>query len=183
MRVQGRGMVSLAFAVALAGCAPVAEDPSEGTARVAGPGERRAVPEPQYTLTDEHIHNKFSSAIPAALRVPSGAVVEVFTHEATGGQLGPDSTLEDVANVDWDRVHALTGPIHVETAEPGDVLAVTFHALEVPGAGAGPATPPTSASSGTRSARAGCGPSESGRGSPRSPSRQASRSPCGPSPG
>jgi acetamidase/formamidase len=63
--------------------------------------------------------------------VPSGAVVEVFTQEATGGQLSLESTLDDVLALDFDGIHALTGPIAVEGAEPGDVLAVTLHEIEV----------------------------------------------------
>jgi acetamidase/formamidase len=107
-------------------------DGGEGSAS-SGPGESRVIPEPEYTLDDENTHNRFSSTIPPTLRVPSGAVVEVFTREATGGQLGLDSTLEDREKVDGDKIHALTGPIFVETAEPGDVLAVRLHDLEVLG--------------------------------------------------
>jgi acetamidase/formamidase len=121
-------VLCLAAGWALA-CAPAPE--KRAGAGTAVPAESPGVPEPRYRLTRDHIHSKFSSTIPPALRVPSGAVVEIFTHEATGGQLDVDSTPADVANVDWDRVHALTGPIHVETAEPGDVLAVTLHEVEV----------------------------------------------------
>ena len=88
-------------------------------------------PTPQYTLSAENTHNKFSAAIPPALRVPSGAVVEVFTKEATDGQLNADSSLEDVANLDFEPIHPLTGPVYVEDAQPGDVLAVTLHEIEV----------------------------------------------------
>lgn len=88
-------------------------------------------PAPQYTLTAENTHNKFSSAIPPALRVPSGAVVEVFTKEATDGQLNADSQVEDVLNLNFEPIHPLTGPIYVESAQPGDVLAVTLHEIEV----------------------------------------------------
>ncbi|MEE8586326.1 MAG: acetamidase/formamidase family protein [Acidobacteriota bacterium] len=88
-------------------------------------------PTPQYTLTAENTHNKFSAAIPPALRVPSGAVVEVFTKEASDGQLNADSSLEDVANLDFEPIHPLTGPVYVEDAQPGDVLAVTLHEIEV----------------------------------------------------
>jgi acetamidase/formamidase len=65
------------------------------------------------------------------LRVPSGAVVEVFTEEATDGQLGPDSRIEDLLSVSMDPIHPLTGPVYVEGAEPGDVLAVKLHEIEV----------------------------------------------------
>ncbi len=88
-------------------------------------------PRPQYTLTAEHTHNRFSRRIPPALRVPSGAIVEVFTKEASDGQLFPTSTAEDILKVDFDPIHPLTGPIYVEGAQPGDVLAVTLHHIEI----------------------------------------------------
>jgi acetamidase/formamidase len=87
------------------------------------------VSEPDYRLGTEQTHHKFSAAIPPVLRVPSGAVIEMFTHEATGGQLAIGATDADLAAVDWDVTHALTGPVYVEGARPGDVLAVTL--LEV----------------------------------------------------
>ena len=86
--------------------------------------------EPDYTLTSDNTHSRFSRTIPPVLTVPSGAVVELFTKEATDGQLGPDSTADAIATLDFDPIHPLTGPIYVETAEPGDVLAVTFHEVE-----------------------------------------------------
>ncbi len=84
-----------------------------------------------YFIGTDQTHNKFSRAVPPALTVPSGAVVDVHTSEASGGQLTADATLEDVANVDFEPIHPLTGPIAVEGAEPGDVLKVTLHKIEL----------------------------------------------------
>jgi hypothetical protein len=63
--------------------------------------------------------------------VPSGAVIEAFTSEASDGQLTRTSTLEDLRNISFDPIHPLTGPVYVEGAAPGDVLAVTLHEIEV----------------------------------------------------
>lgn len=87
-------------------------------------------PEPQYTLGREQTHNKFSSTIEPVLRVPNGAIIEAFTEEATDGQLALESTSADVANVSFEPIHPITGPVYVEGAEPGDVLAVTLHRIE-----------------------------------------------------
>ena len=86
---------------------------------------------PEYTLPSTHKHNKWSRTIAPVLSVPSGAIVEAFTEEATDAQLNVNSTLEDMANVSFDPIHPLTGPIYVEEAKPGDVLAVTMHKIEV----------------------------------------------------
>ena len=90
-----------------------------------------ATPVAQYFLSSEKTHNRFSSTIPPVLRVPSGAVIEVDTKEATDGQLSPGSLAADLSGVDGDLIHPLTGPIYVDGAEPGDVLAVILHEIEI----------------------------------------------------
>ena len=42
---------------------------------------------PDYVLSADQKHNKFSSAIPPVIRVPSGSVIKVDTEEASDGQL------------------------------------------------------------------------------------------------
>ncbi|MBT8222082.1 MAG: acetamidase/formamidase family protein [Eudoraea sp.] len=92
--------------------------------------DKAVMPQADYSLSADKNHNKFSSTLPHQLKVPDGSVVEVFTREATGGQLHINSTLEDFEKVDMDKVHTLTGPIYVEGAEVGDVLAVEILDLE-----------------------------------------------------
>ncbi|MEL6534228.1 MAG: acetamidase/formamidase family protein [Bacteroidota bacterium] len=89
------------------------------------------VPEAQYTLTADQVHSKFSRTIPPVLTVPSGSVIEAYTQEATAGQITPNSTVADLATLSFDPIHPLTGPVYVEGAEPGDVLAVTLHEVEL----------------------------------------------------
>ncbi|MDE2771862.1 MAG: acetamidase/formamidase family protein [Bacteroidota bacterium] len=86
---------------------------------------------PEYFLDTGNTHNKFSRSIPPILTVPSGAVVEVHTKEASDGQFSPESTVEDVSTLDFEPIHPLTGPVYVEGAEVGDVLAVTLHEIEI----------------------------------------------------
>lgn len=88
-------------------------------------------PSPEYQLTKDQTHARFSAAIPPVLTVPSGAVIEVYTEEASDGQLTLDSDVSDVETIDFDPIHPLTGPVFVEGAEPGDVLAVTLHEIEL----------------------------------------------------
>lgn len=94
-------------------------------------GAPDGLPEVDFVLADEPTHNKFSRAIPPVLRVPSGSVVRLSTKEATDGQLTINSTAADIETVETDPIHPLTGPIYVEGAEPGDVLAVTLHRIEI----------------------------------------------------
>jgi len=89
------------------------------------------VPEPEYFLTRDQTHNKFSRNIPPVLTVPSGAVIEAQTEEASDAQFNVNSGLDDVKNLDFDPIHPLTGPVYVEDAQPGNILAVTLHKIEV----------------------------------------------------
>lgn len=84
-----------------------------------------------YELSDEQVHSSWSSAIEPILTVPSGSVIKVATQEASAKQLALNSTLEDLANLSFDPIHPLTGPVYVEGAEPGDVLKVTLHKIEM----------------------------------------------------
>ncbi len=97
--------------------------------------EQSTRPAAEYFLTSENTHNRWSRTIPPVLRVPSGAVIEVQTKEASDQQITPTSTIEDLLNMDSSLVHPLTGPVYVEGAEPGDTLAVTLIELEVLGWG------------------------------------------------
>ncbi len=118
-RICGLALVALAAST----CGPADQEPASQPAD--------PVPEPDFTLPAENTHARWSRTIPPVLTVPSGAVVEVFTQEATGGQISMESTVDAIADLDFDRIHALTGPIAVGGAEPGDVLAVTLHDIEV----------------------------------------------------
>ena len=109
----------------------VACQPSPAPEHLTPDPPERVVPEPQYQLTREQTHNKFSSAIPPVLTVPSGAVIEAYTEEASDGQFSLNSTVEDVLTLDFEPIHPLTGPVYVEGAEPGDVIAVTLHEIEI----------------------------------------------------
>ena len=119
--------IAVAIIVVVAACAaPPAPVDTDTAADVA----MQTTPEPDFVITADQTHNKFSSTIPPALTVPSGSVIEAFTHEATGGQLNLESTVEDLEGLDFDRIHTLTGPIYVEGAEPGDMLAVKLLEIE-----------------------------------------------------
>lgn len=109
-------LLPLAF-FAMAACAP-AEGPD-------------AAIEPDFTISSDQTHARFSAAIEPVLRVPSGAVIEAFTEEATDGQLTATSTTDDVTALSFDPIHPLTGPVYIEGADPGDLLAVTIHSIDV----------------------------------------------------
>ena len=128
----GTLFIALILAAACAdGGAEATNQAVAGAGSLAGAQAERVVPQPDFTLTADQTHNRWSATIPPAIRVPSGSVIEAFTAEASDGQLSPTSTLEDLGNLSFDPIHPLTGPVFIEGAEPGDVLAVTLHEIEV----------------------------------------------------
>lgn len=101
----------------------------------ASSGEGQQSPVPDFVLDADDTHARWSAAVPPVLAVPSGAVVEVRTKEASDGQITRSTTAADLADLDFGLIHPLTGPVYVEGAQPGDVLAVTLHEIEIEGWG------------------------------------------------
>ena len=48
----------------------------------------------------------------------------------TGGQIKNNDSADDVRDVDLTKIHYLTGPFEIETAEPGDVLVVDIQDVQ-----------------------------------------------------
>ncbi len=82
-----------------------------------------------HMLTAAPPHSVWSRALSPRPTIASGDTVHMQTQDATGGQLNPSSTVGDYLAIDRERIHALTGPIAIEGAMPGDVLEVKI--LEV----------------------------------------------------
>jgi acetamidase/formamidase len=74
-------------------------------------------------------HTVWDHSIPPIHEVEPGATVELEVADASGGQLDRDSTVADVATLDFTRVNPVTGPVFVKGARPGDVLEVEILSL------------------------------------------------------
>ncbi|MEO1514687.1 MAG: acetamidase/formamidase family protein [Bacteroidota bacterium] len=122
------------FFLIIAFLGPSCQQPSKADSASKATAEQTPTPDTpqaQHKLSADQTHSKFSSKIPPVLTVASGAIIEAQTEEATDGQLNLESTPEDLAKLTFDPIHPLTGPIFVEGAEPGDVLKVTLHKVEL----------------------------------------------------
>jgi acetamidase/formamidase len=78
-----------------------------------------------HTLHSHCSHNGWDNSIAPKLEIAPGDTVTVETIDSSGGQLGPDSTLDDLKALDFSRINPTTGPIRIDGAEPGDALKVT----------------------------------------------------------
>lgn len=75
-------------------------------------------------------HNRWHPDIPAALHCAPGDTVALRARDGYDGQITRDSTAADVLRMDTARIHPLTGPVHIEGAEPGDLLVVDVLSVE-----------------------------------------------------
>ena len=82
-----------------------------------------------HHLTADTTHSVWSRDLEPRLTIAAGDTVHLACHDATGDQITATSTLAEYLAIDRNRIHALTGPVFVEGAEPGDVLEIEI--LEV----------------------------------------------------
>lgn len=92
--------------------------------------EIRADPGKTLAEQPEIGHNRWHPDIPPVLRCRPGEEVALETLDALDGQAGPQATPESLSAPDLGVVHPLTGPVHVEDAEPGDLLEVEILEVE-----------------------------------------------------
>ena len=80
------------------------------------------MPQTRYYPEDK-VHHVWDDELDPVLTVAPGDTVVYHTREVSDGQITPDSTADTLATLDWDRLYPLAGPVAIEGAEPGDVLA------------------------------------------------------------
>jgi formamidase len=71
-------------------------------------------------------HNRYHPDIAPIVEIAEGEEIALETRDALDGQIGPQTTVADFANLDVGAVHPLTGPVFVKGAMPGDVLEIEF---------------------------------------------------------
>jgi formamidase len=113
--------------LASAGCAIAAlADTSEVT------WQNRVVIEKSgaHCADDPNCFNRYHPAIPPVARANPGDHIVFETRDAIDTDLDLDSTADDVTALDLNLVHPMTGPVHIEGAAQGDVLAITLVDIE-----------------------------------------------------
>jgi len=83
-----------------------------------------------HCVSDPHCFNRYHPAIPTVSRANPGDRIVFHTRDALDTDLTLDSNADDLAAVDLNLVHPMTGPVYIEGAERGDVLAVTLLDIE-----------------------------------------------------
>lgn len=79
---------------------------------------------PEHAFGPDPIHYTWDATLPPALTIRSGDTVHFRCRDSSDGQVTPQSTVADFLRIDRERIHALTGPVFIEDARPGDVLQI-----------------------------------------------------------
>jgi len=88
-----------------------------------------------HTIHKDCHHFGWDNSIEPVLSISPSETVEIKTVDSSGGQLTPNSTVDDLATLSFDKVNPVTGPIFIEGAAPGDAVALTFLDLKPSGWG------------------------------------------------
>ena len=88
-----------------------------------------------HYFPEDRVHFTWDVSHEPVIAVDDGDTVVVETRDVSDNQIGPDSDASVIADLDWDRVYPLAGPIQVNGAEPGDTLAVEILDLRTRGWG------------------------------------------------
>jgi formamidase len=75
---------------------------------------------------DPNCFNRYHPSIKPVARAAPGDHIVVHTRDALDSNLNINSKPKDVTAIDTNLIHPMTGPIHIEGAKRGDVLAVTL---------------------------------------------------------
>ncbi|KAF1361724.1 formamidase FmdS [Lizonia empirigonia] len=76
------------------------------------------------------LHNRWHPDIPSVGTIKNNEVVKIECVDWTGGQIGNNDSADDMRDVDLTKIHYLTGPFDIETAEPGDVLVLEIQDVQ-----------------------------------------------------
>jgi len=79
-----------------------------------------------HTIHKHQHHFGWDNSIEPTLIVQPGQTIEIETIDSSGGQLGPESTVDDLGSLSFEKVNPVTGPVYIEGAEPGDTVAISF---------------------------------------------------------
>ncbi|HLX68746.1 MAG TPA: acetamidase/formamidase family protein, partial [Verrucomicrobiae bacterium] len=78
----------------------------------------------EHTLSAQPTHSRWNRALTPRLVIARGDTVHMECVDSSGAQVKPGMSLAEYLAIDRNLIHALTGPIFVDGAEPGDVLQI-----------------------------------------------------------
>jgi acetamidase/formamidase len=83
----------------------------------------------EHYLDASLTHNFWDNSHPPRLVIDPGDTIVFECRDPSDGQVTPATTVADLAGHDPSRIHPLTGPVYIRSAQPGDALAVEILAM------------------------------------------------------
>jgi len=77
-----------------------------------------------HSLSAGPTHSRWNRSLEPRIEIASGDTVHMECVDSSGAQVRPGMTVEEFLAIDRGKIHALTGPIAVKDAAPGDALEV-----------------------------------------------------------
>lgn len=89
----------------------------------------------EHTLSAAPTHSRWNADLPPRLTIDSGDTVHFECLDSSGAQVHPGMTVDEFQQIDRGLIHALTGPVAIDGALPGDVLQIDVLSVEHKGWG------------------------------------------------
>jgi acetamidase/formamidase len=89
----------------------------------------------EHRLSAEPTHSVWDRSLAPRLVIDPGDEVYFECVDASGAQVRPGMTVDEYLKIDRTKIHALTGPVSVNGAEPGDVLEIDVLSIQHQGWG------------------------------------------------
>jgi len=120
--IVSAGAKALGGALLLFGSPSIA---SADTSDVKGPAPVIVAKSGKHCKDDPNCFNRIHYAIKPVARVSPGQQFVLETRDGLDSDLDFDSTTADVAAINLNLCHPLTGPVYIEGAKRGDAIAIT----------------------------------------------------------
>jgi acetamidase/formamidase len=78
----------------------------------------------EHALSAIPTHSRWNADLPPRLTIVSGDTVHFECRDSSGAQVHPEMTVDEFQQIDRGLIHALTGPVAIHRAQPGDVLQI-----------------------------------------------------------
>ncbi|MBC6130284.1 acetamidase [Listeria booriae] len=84
-----------------------------------------------HPVTEQHVIYAMDKSTNPSMRVDNGAVITINTPDCFNNQIKSENQPLNLLN--WKEMHPAAGPIFINEAEPGDILAVTIEKIQIMG--------------------------------------------------
>jgi acetamidase/formamidase len=83
----------------------------------------------EHVLSAAPTHSRWNADLSPRFTIDSGDIVHFECQDSSGAQVHPSMTIADFQSIDRGRIHALTGPVAIHSAQPGDVLQIDIFSV------------------------------------------------------